>query len=62
MIKWVKTIIIQLLLSIIICSFISELWLEAEINLYGYSQHSAVDSFAAWIMSFSLAEFLMDMR
>lgn len=58
--KWLKSFIAELLLAIFICCIISELWREAEINLYGFSQQSAIDAFAAWIMAYSLAELLMD--
>ncbi len=58
--KRIKRFIMQTFLAATICAIIGEWWSMAEVNLYGFSQHSVVDALAAGAIAFGIAGLLMD--
>lgn len=58
--KQVKRFIMQTFIAATICAIIGEFWSMAEVNLYGFSQHSVVDSLAAGTIALGIAGLLIN--
>ena len=50
-----KLFALRSLFSVILCYSLMGLWKIAEIKMYGFYQHSALDKYAASLISFLLA-------
>ena len=50
-----KLFALRIVFSVILCCSLMGLWKIAEIKMYGFYQHSALDKYAASLISFLLA-------
>ena len=57
--------VMRVVLAVLLCNLILTVWKLIEVKLYGFSQYSALDKYAASVISFLLAWVLVreeDMR